>query len=134
MTVERGEHLHDPITGQHVRFLRTGRDTAGAVLEAEVRLDPGGCVPHHAHLRQDERVRVVEGSLVVRVGNKEQVLGIGESVDVPRRRIHVVRNLGEGEARFVMEVRPARRMELAMRAMFGVLRPLARFARAVRLG
>jgi hypothetical protein len=39
---------------------------------------------------------------------------------------------GQGEARFVLEVRPARRMEMAMRALFrvpGLLRPFARLRR-----
>lgn len=124
-----GDHLHDPLTGQHLTFLQTGRDTAGELLQVEVRLDPGGWVPRHAHVRQEERVEVIAGTVTVRVGGKEQILGVGGSADVPRRKVHVVRNAGQGEARFLLEVRPARRMEAAMRGLFGVMRlfrPLAR--------
>jgi hypothetical protein len=66
------------------------------------------------------------------VSGKDRILDVGESVDVPRRKVHVLRNAGEGEARFLLEVRPARRMEMAMRALFrvlGLLRPLARLRR-----
>ncbi|MDP9335652.1 MAG: cupin domain-containing protein, partial [Actinomycetota bacterium] len=102
------------------------------LLQLEVRLDPGGWVPLHVHVRQDERVEVLEGSLTVRVAGKEQVLGVGSSADVPRRRLHTVRNAGDRDVRFLMEARPARHLEAAMRAMFGVLgllRPLARLRR-----
>jgi quercetin dioxygenase-like cupin family protein len=55
--------LHDPFTGQHLQFRKTGKQTGGQLLEAEVLLDPGGRVPRHLHLRQDERVEVLEGAL-----------------------------------------------------------------------
>ena len=130
-----GADLDDVFTGQHLRFLKTADDTGGQLLQVEVRLDPGGWVPRHAHARQDERVEVLEGSVTVGVSGKQRTLGVGETADVPRRRVHVVRNAGESEARFLLEVRPARRMEAAMRGLFSVmslLRPLARFRRARR--
>jgi quercetin dioxygenase-like cupin family protein len=131
-TVTADQHVHDVLTGQHLTFLRTGRDTGGELLQVHVRLDPGGWVPRHVHARQDERVEVLAGSVAVRVSGRDRVLAVGESADVPRRKVHVVRNAGEGEARFLLEVRPARRMEMAMRALFralGLLRPLARLRR-----
>jgi quercetin dioxygenase-like cupin family protein len=127
-----GEHLDDPLTGQHLNFLQTGRDTGGQLLQVEVRLDPGGWVPRHAHVRQDERVEVLSGSLSMRVGGKERTLGVGESAEVPRRKVHVVRNAGDGEARFLLEIRPARRMEAAMRSLFRVMRLVAPLARLRR--
>jgi quercetin dioxygenase-like cupin family protein len=125
----KGEHLDDPLTGQHLKFLQTGGDTGGQLLQVEVCLDPGGWVPRHAHVRQDDRVEVLSGSLSVRVGGKERALRVGESADVPRRKVHVVRNSGDGEARFLLEVRPARHMEAAMRSLFLVMKLLAPLAR-----
>lgn len=63
-------------------------------------------------------MEVIDGSITVRVGRSERALSVGDSADVPRRKLHVVRNVGDGEARFLLEVRPARRMEAAMRALF----------------
>jgi hypothetical protein len=40
-----------------------------------------------------------------------------------------VRNAGTDEARFLLEVRPARRMEGFMRALFTVMKPLQPLAR-----
>ena len=117
--------IRDPLHRQTVTFVTRASDSAGELLEAEVHLGPGGTVPRHFHLRQDETVRVAEGSLVVRVAGRDRVVNPGETADVPRRRLHVIRNAGVGEARFVLEVRPARRMESAMRALFFVLRPVA---------
>jgi quercetin dioxygenase-like cupin family protein len=133
--VTADEHLHDALTGQHLTFLQSAQDTGGELLRLQVRLDPGGWVPRHVHARQDEHVEVVAGSLAIRVSGKDRTLAVGESADVPRRKVHVVRNAGEGEARFLLEVRPARRMEAAMRALFrvlGLLRPLGRLRRRSR--
>jgi quercetin dioxygenase-like cupin family protein len=133
--VTAGEHLHDVLTGQHLTFLQTGQDAGGELLQVQVRLDPGGWVPRHVHARQDERVKVLAGSVTVRVSGKDRTLVVGERADVPRRKVHVVHNTGEGEARFLPEVRPARRMETAMRGLFRVMRllsPLARLRRRSR--
>lgn len=122
-------HLHDALTGQHVTFLKTGAETAGEYLQMEVTLDHDGWVPLHVHARQDETVKVVAGRLTVRVGGTERTLEVGDHVAVPRRKLHVVRNAGDGETRFLLEVRPARRMETFMRGLFSVMKvfgPLAK--------
>ena len=123
--------LHDPFTGQHLQFRKTGKQTAGQLLEAEILLDPGGHVPRHLHLRQDERVEVLEGTLSIRLGGDQQRLTQGESIEVPRRTLHRLSNVDAGRSRFLLQVRPARRMEAAMRTVFavaGVLRHLRRHA------
>ncbi len=125
----QAEHLHDALTGQHLTFLQSARDTAGELLQLEVRLDPGGWIPRHAHARQDEHVTVLVGTLTVRVGRIERTLEVGDSVHVTRRKLHLVRNAGKGEARFILDVRPARRMEAAMRILFGAMKLLSPLAR-----
>jgi quercetin dioxygenase-like cupin family protein len=118
--------LHDPLTGQHLQFRKTGKQTGGQLLEVEVLLDPGGRVPRHLHLRQDERVEVLEGSLSIQLGGQHRGLTTGESVEVPRRTLHRVSNTHQGHTRFLLQVRPARRMETAMRAVFAVAGVLGR--------
>jgi quercetin dioxygenase-like cupin family protein len=117
--------IRDSWHSQAVTFVTTATESAGELLAAEVCLGPGGTVPRHAHLRQDERVTVAEGTLVVRVGGRDRVMNAGDVIDVPRRKLHHVRNDGPGEARFTLEVRPARRMEQAMRTIMFVSRRLA---------
>ena len=128
----RPDHLHDAITGQHLTFLQSARQTDGELLQLEVRLDAGGWVPRHAHARQDELVKVLDGRLCVRVGRSERILEVGDSIQVPRRKLHILRNTGDGEARFLLDVRPARRMEGAMRILFCAMRPLSPLARLRR--
>lgn len=53
-------------------------------------------------------------------GGQTRILRAGDSLDLPRRTMHVVRNAGDHEARFPLEVRPAPRMELAMRTLFAI--------------
>jgi quercetin dioxygenase-like cupin family protein len=107
-------------TGQHLTFLDPSPDADDSLLRVHVRLDPGGRVPRHIHARQDERVEVLAGSVSVTCDGRTRTLHQGDSIDVPRRRVHVVRNAGGEEARFLLEVRPARRMKMAMRALFAI--------------
>ena len=121
-------HLHDPLTGQHLRFLKTRRDTGGEMLQVEVLLEAGGRVPRHVHARQDERVEVLAGTLTITVAGHVRTLNVGDTADVPRRKVHVVRNANAGETLFLLEVRPARRMQGAMRLLFAA----SNLARTIR--
>ena len=128
-------NIQDPLTGQHLMFLETAADTEGTSLRAEVRLEPGGFVPRHFHIRQDERLDVLAGAVRFRSGGEDRVLGPGDTSVITRRHIHRVANAGPGEARFVLEVHPARHIELTMRSMFAigrVLCPLARLRKRPR--
>jgi len=124
--------IDDPFTGQRLSFVEVAGETDGQSLRAEVRLEPGGFVPRHLHIRQDERIEILAGSIRYRTRGVDRIMGTGDRAAVPRRRIHRVSNAGSGEAVFVLDVRPARRIEQTMRSMFAVgrlLRPLARFRR-----
>ena len=124
--------IHDPFTGQHLTFTQTAADTRGTSLQAVVRLEPAGFVPRHLHLRQDERIEVLAGTIRLRAGGEPQVLNPGDTATIARRRMHTIANIDTNEARFVLEVQPARRIELTIRSSFAVgraLRPLAKLRR-----
>src|SRR2546421_4450910 len=128
-------NIQDTLTGQHLTFLETAAATEGTSLRAEGRLDPGGFVPRHLHIRQDERLEVLAGAVRFRSRGEDRVLGPGDTSVITRRHIHRVANAGPGEARFVLEVHPARHIEQTMRSMFAigrVLRPLARLRKRPR--
>lgn len=129
--------LHDPLTGQTVSFVERPEDTGGERLTVRVRLGPGGHVPLHVHARPDERVEVVSGSVLVEIRGTAHHLGVGDTIAVPRRHRHVLRNDGTGPAEFMLEVRPPGHMEQAMRGTFFVLRqvrPLVRRRAHRRVG
>ena len=124
--------IHDPFTGQHLTFTQTATDTNGMSLQAVVRLEPGGFVPRHLHLRQDERIEVLAGTIRLRAGGEPRVLKPGDIATIARRRMHTIANIDTNEARFVLEVQPARQIERTIRTTFAVgrvLRPLAKLRR-----
>jgi uncharacterized cupin superfamily protein len=84
------------------------------------------------HARQDEHVEVLAGSVSLAVGRDIRTLTPGQSADVRRRRVHFLRNAGRDEARFILEVHPARRMEAAMRGIFRLSRLMRPFAKNQR--
>ena len=127
---QAGRTINDPLTGQHLNFLDVAAETNGRSLRAEVRLEPGGFVPRHLHLRQDEQIEILAGAIRYRTRGEDRIMRPGDSATVPRRRIHRVTNAGPGEAIFVLESLPAHHLEQTMRFMFAIgrlLRPLARF-------
>ncbi len=117
--------INDPLTGQRLTFLETAADTNGRSLRAEVELAADGYVPRHLHIRQDEQLKVLVGSVRYRSRGEDRELGPGETMLVPRRRFHRVSNAGNGTARFVLEVQPARHIEQTMRLMFAMGRTLS---------
>lgn len=65
----------------------------------EVRLQAGGALrsaPHFAGTR--EFLTVQKGTVRVRSGNHEEVLGLGDSANYPADVPHAIENLGKGEA------------------------------------
>jgi quercetin dioxygenase-like cupin family protein len=131
----RDRTIQDPLTGQRLTFLEAKADTDSSSLRAEVRLEPGGFVPRHLHLRQDEHLEVLAGSVRFRTRGEDRVLAPGDTAVITRRHVHRVANAGPGEARFVLEVHPARHIEQTMRSTFAVgrvLRPLARLRKPPR--
>jgi quercetin dioxygenase-like cupin family protein len=127
--------IQDPLTGQRLTFLETAAGADGRSLRAEVCLEPGGFVPRHLHLRQDESLEVSAGMVRFRTRGEDRMLGPGDTFVVTRRHLHRVANAGPGEARFVLEVHPARHIEQTIRSIFAVvrvLRPLGGLRRSLR--
>ena len=93
------------------------------VLEVEGVYGPGGRPPpKHLHPAQDERFRVIAGSLMTRVDGVERELASGEVLDIPRGAVHQMWNAGVEEARVSWETRPAGRTEQWFRAVDAVVR------------
>jgi quercetin dioxygenase-like cupin family protein len=107
-----GQILQNPVSGERIRFLATSADTGGERLEFELELTPDGHVPGaHVHPEQEERFHVLEGTMKFRLGLRTIVAGPGETVVVPRGRVHRFANGGDVPARARVEVVPALDME-----------------------
>ena len=107
-----GQIIKNPVSGERIVFRRTAADTGGALLEFDLELAADGRVPGaHVHPEQEERFRVLEGSMRFRLGMRTIVAHAGQSVVVPAGRVHKFSNAGDGPARARVEVVPALDME-----------------------
>jgi len=93
----------------HTITIAAGReDTGGAFALLDYELAPGfGSPVPLIHLREDEAAYVLEGRLLVRVGETERLVGPGEFVFLPRGIGHAQSNPGPDPARFLVLVIPA---------------------------
>jgi mannose-6-phosphate isomerase-like protein (cupin superfamily) len=107
-----GQTISNPVSGEQITFVETAADTGGELLAIDMTLAPDGHVPGaHVHPEQEERFEVVSGTMEFRMGRKKVVAGPGEVVVVPPGVRHKFRNAGGEEARVLVEVRPALKME-----------------------
>jgi len=103
-----GDVIENPATGQRLTFLATARDTAGVVFRAEGAFPPGGFAGvKHIHPHQDEHFEVLAGRAAFQVDRRENVLGAGETIDVPAGTRHTFASAGDEEMRVLFEFRPA---------------------------
>jgi len=89
--------VHNPRTGQRMRFLRTAAETDGALLRIET-LNPPGTVqePVHVHPRQESRTEVIAGALGFVVDRVERARRPGRGDHDPRRYASHVRQRRRG--------------------------------------
>ena len=98
--------VHDPVRRQRYRF-----DRAGDVLRVDVWIDPGGEVPEHLHPEQEERFEVRSGLVRFTVDGVKRDAGPGERLAAVPGVRHRFENVGDGEARMLVEVEPALDMQ-----------------------
>jgi quercetin dioxygenase-like cupin family protein len=117
--IRPGDRLENPITGEVLVFHRTSEETGGESLLVETIVRPDGFVAAaHVHPYQTERFEVLEGLLGLRLEDKELLAKPGDVAIVPPGAPHRFWNAGEGEARFLCEVRPALRFESLIETIF----------------
>jgi quercetin dioxygenase-like cupin family protein len=130
-TINPGDTLENPVTGERFTFTDTSATTDGELLAFDFALRPGGAVPiAHVHPVQTERFEVVSGLMKFRVGRRRISAGPGDVITVAPGVAHSFANAGEEEAELRVEVRPA----LAMEQMFGEVIAMAQAGRMTKRG
>jgi quercetin dioxygenase-like cupin family protein len=119
--VDAARDVSDPVSGQRWVFRRTGAETGGDLLEADLRVSTGGFVRSHAHPTQEETFACVSGTFLLDVGTETRALAPGESVVVPPRTPHGFRD-APGPAQLLVTVRPALALDDYFRAYLGLSR------------
>ena len=100
--------IHNPVTGQSIRFLQTSCDTEGQLLEMESTFAPHSVEPiPHYHPKQHETFVVLEGTLQVRLRNKIWTLHAGDQLEIPPRTVHSMWNADSRKAVVNWKVQPA---------------------------
>jgi len=117
------ESIDNPVTSEHIRFLKRSADTDGELLAFELTIGPHGFVAApHIHSAQEERFRVESGTVRFRVGSRESSATTGESLVVPPGTPHAWWNASDEPARVLVEFRPALDTESFFRQFFGLAR------------
>ena len=119
--IHAGDMLENPITGERLLFRETSNDTGGKAVVLETFVKPGGFVAAaHVHPYQEESFEIIEGTVGFRLGREEFIVDPGERLTVPAGTPHRFWNVGEEEARFACEVRPALQFEQLIETMFAL--------------
>jgi quercetin dioxygenase-like cupin family protein len=112
-----GDELHNPVTGQRIRFL----EISDEALVVESSYEPGGHrAPAHHHPAQHERFTVLSGAVQCTVDGEDRTLRKGESIEIAPGVAHDVRADTERRGRVRWETRPALRTADFLETMFGL--------------
>lgn len=100
-----GDTIDNPITGERVIFLQTGKETEGQLLQIDLSVRPGGFVAaEHVHPLQQERFLIKSGHITLRIDGNVQQCMAGDEVTIPAGTPHVWWNSGQEELRVVVEL------------------------------
>ncbi|RYD72115.1 MAG: cupin domain-containing protein [Sphingobacteriales bacterium] len=113
--------IENPVNGEIVTFIKTGAETNGEYMLAEVQLQPNGKIPAHYHTIFTERFKVLEGKLDLVVDKKKITLQAGEELIVKSPQVHRFCNTSGKIVRFENELRPAGNFEKAARVGDGLV-------------
>jgi quercetin dioxygenase-like cupin family protein len=108
----RGKEIQNPVTKQRIRFLQTGKDTGGRLLEMKASFEADSPEPAlHYHPFQEEDFTVLEGELTVKLPGETVVLKPGDSLHIAAGIDHAMWN-GTSKTTVVnWQVRPAMNSE-----------------------
>lgn len=102
-----GSSIENPVLGVKIRFLQTGRASAGHMLKMEWTVAPGKGreLIAHFHPEVDERFEIKAGQGQYQVGKEVHYCKAGDDLTLPRATPHIHPwNTGEGELVFVQTV------------------------------
>jgi hypothetical protein len=99
-TLDAGQTVLNPVSGERTTFVRTAASTGGHALELLWRIPPGArmvALPH-IHPNETEEFEILEGRARYRVGRERRESSAPHRFTVPVGTSHVhPRNVGEGE-------------------------------------
>lgn len=113
--------IYNPFTRQQLRFVRTGKETRGRMLEIEASFEPHSKEPApHYHPYQEETFTVLTGELSVRMHGETRVLKKGQTLYIPRNMVHSMWNNADVPTTVSWKVRPALNTEHFLETAMGL--------------
>lgn len=115
--------IRNPAIGHRITFLQTAAQSNGELLQIMYAVEvpeTKPAIPLHIHLQCEERFEVVDGHLGVILDSEQRLLGVGEQVLIPPGTPHTFWNAGEGELRFITDVRPPGQLQTYWETIFGL--------------
>lgn len=107
--------------GQRITCSESSANTGGELFRFEWWMRGGALAPPlHVHPRQEERIRVLSGSVRSISGGVERILGAGETVVSRPGEPHTVGPAGEAAVEMVVEFRPALGFEAFVERTFAL--------------
>lgn len=117
----RNKVIQHPGSGQMIRFIRTGRETNGSLLEMESSWEPGSTEPPmHYHPFQSEDFKVMTGELTVRINGVVEILKPGDTLHIPACTSHTMWNHSTEKTIVNWKVRPAKDTEYFLETGMGL--------------
>jgi quercetin dioxygenase-like cupin family protein len=114
--------IENPVIKDRATILKSRDDTNGAYLLEKLEVAPGGENLMHFHTSFTEKFSVVDGQLNVSLNGEEKVLKAGEFAFVPAMAHHRFYNTSDEYVTAIVEIRPARNFEKALRIGYGLAR------------
>jgi quercetin dioxygenase-like cupin family protein len=118
----KGQIWNDPVTGDTVEVLETGKENNGERLLYRFTIKPNGFKPVlHIHEKQDEIFNIISGKLTCNLNGQVKVVGPGETVRLPKGIPHTHYN-GEAKEELVMlqSITPALDAEYLIDSILGL--------------
>lgn len=117
----KNKFIFNPKTKQEIRFIQTSRETQGRLLEMETTYNMRSPEPPpHYHPRQHEDFRVLEGELTVRIDGQVSVLRSGDTLHIPRNKVHSMWNNTDGRTVVNWKIQPALNTEHFLETAMGL--------------
>jgi len=119
--IRKGDQITNPRTGQVMNFLKTSAETNGELLQIECFSPPTlEREPEHIHPFQENSFEIISGSCVFDVDGIIQIVGPGQSINIPANVPHHFWNDSEIDAHYIQEFRPALKIDRFFETFFAL--------------
>lgn len=118
----KGKVINNNATRQSIKFIQTGRDTGGQLLEMEsVYLAHSKEPAPHYHPVQEEDFLVLQGELTVKIDGALRILKQGDTLHIPPGKSHAMWNNSNVITVVNWQVRPALDTEFLLETIGGLV-------------